>query len=129
LWHLFRRDCHAVRVAVLATVVLVAVSAALNPGLWADWLTFVARNGSLADPPLPLLPVPFPLRVLAAVGVVLWGARHDEPWFVPIAAGLTVPAPYGLSFLTFWTGSIALAGRDGKGHTSAEDAQVVASST
>ena len=124
LWHVVRGEWHAVRIAALATALVVVVSVALNPALWAEWVVFVARNGSLADPPLPLFPVPFLVRVVIAAGIVVWGARNDEPWLVPIAAGLAVPALYGLSFLVFWTGAITLLQRDRRGHSSADDADV-----
>jgi hypothetical protein len=39
----------------------------------------------------------FPLRVIAAVVIVAWGARTNRPWVVAIAGGLALPALYGFA--------------------------------
>jgi hypothetical protein len=54
------------------------------------------RSGTWASIPIPLW-----LRLSAAVALVVWGARTDRPWTVPIASMLALPAVWygGLSML------------------------------
>src|SRR5207244_11938079 len=56
----------------------------------------------LSDPPQPLFPIPFGLRLAIAAILLLWGARTNRAWTVPIAAGWAIPALYGMAFLPFW---------------------------
>jgi hypothetical protein len=39
----------------------------------------------------------YPLRVIAGVLIVAWGARTNRRWPVAIAAGIALPALYGLA--------------------------------
>jgi hypothetical protein len=108
LWHVVRGEWRAARMAALTTVLIVGVSVALGPRLWVDWVGFVANNYTLANPPQPLFPVPFGVRLITAGALVAWGARTDRAWTIPVAAGWAVPALYGLGFLPFWTASLRL---------------------
>lgn len=105
LWHVFRGEWRAVFMAAGATALVVAISFAFAPRMWADWIGFVGRNYTFADPPVPLFPVPFGVRILSAAALVAWGARTDRRWAVPIAAGWALPALYGFGFLPFWIGA------------------------
>ncbi len=101
-WNIFRGEWRAVFTAAVATAAVVAISFAIAPSMWADWIAFVARNYTFANPPDPLFPVPFWIRALTALALVAWGARTDRRWTVPIAAGWALPALYGFGFLPFW---------------------------
>jgi hypothetical protein len=46
------------------------------------------------------VPVPLAIRLPAAVAIVVWGARTDRRWTVPIAAMLALPA--------LWFGGLAM---------------------
>ena len=73
-----------------------------EPGLWFEFIDFVRRNGTMADPPMEAFFVPFGIRLATAVPLLVWGARTNRPWTVPVACGWSLPALYGLGFLPFW---------------------------
>ncbi len=100
LWFAVRREWRSLFVALAATAAIVAVSAGLMPAAWRQWLDVVVANagrgGTWASVPLPLL-----IRLPAAVVLVIWGARTDRRWTVPVASMLALPALWygGLSML------------------------------
>lgn len=108
LWPLFKRDRSAICVGVLATICVTLVSFVAAPGLWLDFLGFVGRNALMADPPLPIFPIPFGMRLAGAVVLIAWGSRSNHPWTVPIAAGMSLPVVWGLGFLPFFVAATRL---------------------
>ena len=83
-------------------MLLVGVSFVLAPNLWFDFVAFAMRNGTMADPPIPQFPVPFGIRLATAVPVLVWGARTNRPWVVPLVVGWSLPAVHTAGFLPFW---------------------------
>jgi hypothetical protein len=100
LWFAVRREWRSLGIAFGATVAVAVVSYTMMPWAWAEWvsvLTNVAgRNGTWAAVPIPLL-----VRLPVAVAIVVWGARTDRRWAVPVASMLALPALWygGLSML------------------------------
>jgi len=43
-----------------------------------------------------------------SAGLVIWGARTNRIWTVPVAAGWAIPALYMWSFLPIWLGVIGV---------------------
>ena len=84
------------------TAAIALVSFVLMPDQWRTWVDVVIRNamagksGTWAAVPIPLW-----IRLPFAVAVVVWGARADRRWTVPVAAMLALPAVWygGLSML------------------------------
>ena len=101
LWLVFRREWMAAGVAAGATLLIVAVSFVAAPSLWLEFIGFVVRNASMADSPLPMFAIPFPVRLGIAAALIAWGAPRNHRWVVPIASGLAIPALWGLGFLPF----------------------------
>lgn len=83
LWFAVRREWRNLAIALGATLAIVAVSALIAPSLWVEWFGFLAGNVEQAD---AIKVLPLPVRVAAAIGLVVWGARTDRPWVVPLAA-------------------------------------------
>ena len=100
LWFAVRGEWRNLAIALGATVAVMAVSWTMMPWAWSEWvsvLTNVAgRNGTWAAVPIPLL-----IRLPFAVAIVVWGARTDRRWAVPVAAMLALPALWygGLTML------------------------------
>jgi hypothetical protein len=102
LWFAVRREWRSLGIALGATALIVLVSFVTVPDQWRDWIDVVLRNvaagksGTWASVPLPLW-----IRLPFAIALVVWGARTDRRWTVPVAAMLALPALWygGLSML------------------------------
>src|SRR5688500_986789 len=92
LWFVVRGEWRPLFIALGATALIVAVSFATMPDAWVQWvgvLTRVAgRDGTWAA-----VPIPFLVRLPFAVALVVWGARTNRRWTVPVAG---MPAPPAL---------------------------------
>ena len=106
LWFVVRREWRQLGIALGATVLVIAASSIFMPRAWLDWFNLLTslpgRDGTWAAVPIPLV-VRFPV----AVAVVVWGARSNRRWTVPVAAMLALPALWYGS-LTMLLGAIAL---------------------
>lgn len=90
LWPLARgRSREVVRVAALIAVLSTA-SFAFSPSWWFGWFDLLFRSLSVADP--WVLPVPLVVRLPAALALVIWAARSNRAWLVPLAILLGLPA-------------------------------------
>jgi hypothetical protein len=102
LWFVVRREWRSLGVALGATAALAGVSYAIAPALWTEWLAVLrtTQAGEVrASTPFDF--VPLPIRVVVAAGLVVWAARKDRTWIVPVAATLALPVVYlnGLAML------------------------------
>jgi hypothetical protein len=83
VWHLVRLEWRAVAIAVGTTAAIVAVSFALSPSAWIDWISFLSTERGQSQLLLP--------RLAAAGLLVMWGARTDRAWTIAIAGWLALP--------------------------------------
>ncbi len=101
LWFAVRREWQSLAVALGATAAIALVSVVLLPDQWRTWVDVVIRNvaagkgGTWASVPVPLW-----IRMPLAVALVVWGARTDRRWTVPVASMLALPA--------LWYGGISM---------------------
>ena len=99
LWFAVRGEWRSVAIALGATAVIAAVSYVTIPDGWPRWFEVIVANagkgGTWASVPIPLL-----VRLPAAVALVVWGARTDRRWTVPVASMLALPA--------LWYGGISM---------------------
>ncbi len=90
LWFLVRREWRSLAIALGATAAVVAVSFVLAPSLWSEWISALRTNaGTSYD--WPLLPIPLRIRLVGAALLIIWGARTDRRWTVPLGATLALP--------------------------------------
>jgi hypothetical protein len=102
LWFAVRREWRSLAFALGATAAIALVSFVILPNQWRDWADVVIRNalagksGTWASVPIPLW-----IRLPFAIAIVVWGARTDRRWTVPVGAMLALPALWygGLSML------------------------------
>lgn len=82
-WFAVRREWRALATAVAAIVTVVAVSVALSPGAWSDWIAFIIASRGQGE----LLWV----RVLVGVALVGFGGLTDRRWLVPVGVFISLP--------------------------------------
>jgi Glycosyltransferase family 87 len=90
LWFAVRRQWRGLLVALGSTGAIVAVSFALAPPLWFDWLESLRVNSGTSYE-WPLLPVPLVVRMALAAALIAWGAHTDRRWTVPLGATMALP--------------------------------------
>lgn len=90
-WFAVRREWRSLAIALGVTGAIVTVSLAVDGSLWADWLGFLGRAGGGATVAQFEIGLPLWLRLPAALGLVVWGARTGRRWTVPLAATLGLP--------------------------------------
>jgi hypothetical protein len=90
VWFAVRREWRSLAIALGATALIVAVSFALAPRFWFDWVDVLTKNQG-ATVSLPVLPGPLWLRVAIAALLVAWGARTNRRWTVPVGASIAIP--------------------------------------
>lgn len=113
LWFAVRREWRSLAVALGVTAVVVVVSFALAPGLWLDWIGLLVREAT--SPPRrewEVVMLPLPWRLAAAALIVVWGARHDRRWTVPIGVFLALPVTW-YPALSILVGILPLVSRKG----------------
>ena len=92
-WYALRREWRRLALAIGATAVVAAVSFAVAPQLWFDWIALLrtaAGTDTLSKE--PVLRLPLAIRLVPAVALVAWGALTDRYWVIPIGAMLALPA-------------------------------------
>jgi hypothetical protein len=109
LWFAVRGEWRKLAIALGTTAAIAGVSFLIDPGAWGEWIRFITAN--VATPsPVPVVPIPAWVRFPVAIALIVWGARTDRPWTLPIACGIASFALYEWSFLTIWLGVFAFAG-------------------
>jgi len=99
LWFAVRGEWRSLGIAIGATAVVVAASALIMPGAWVEWLELLVRLAG-RDGTWAAVPIPFLVRLPIAIAVVIWGARTDRRWTVPVAGMIALPA--------LWYGSLTM---------------------
>ncbi len=99
LWFAVRREWRYLGIALAATAFVAGASALTMPLAWQEWMQVLTANagrgGTWAAVPIALW-----IRLPMAVVLVVWGARTDRRWTVPVASMLALPA--------LWFGSLSM---------------------
>jgi hypothetical protein len=101
LWPLLKRDWRGVATGLILTALFVSISFAATPHHWSEWIGWMAssidRSGDRAG--LPQI-----VRLLIAVVVIVYAARTDRVWVVPLGAAIAAPEGGGhwLLLLAMW---------------------------
>src|SRR5439155_9036139 len=98
LWFAARREWRNLAIALGATAVLVAVSLAFDFRLWQQWIERDLLVSFQQPPSQPQIAIPLLLRLPAAAALVIWGARTDRKWTVPLAAAIAMPVLWIAAF-------------------------------
>jgi glycosyl transferase family 87 len=96
LWFAARREWRSLAIALGATAAVALVSFVLAPNLWLEFRDAITAQASAAiDVPPLALQVSLPIRLVLAAILVVFAARTDRAWLVPIAATIGAPAIWG----------------------------------
>lgn len=100
LWFAVRREWRALGIAIGATVLVAAVSFVLAPGWWFEFRdAMTVQAGAAIDVPPLAVQISLPIRLVAAALLVVYAARTDRAWLVPVAATIAAPALWGNVFV------------------------------
>ncbi|HEY6568712.1 MAG TPA: glycosyltransferase family 87 protein [Candidatus Limnocylindrales bacterium] len=102
LWFAARREWRALAIALGTTAVIAAVSFVISPDAWRDWLALLRHDGGTQSSTLLV-------RLAIAAVIVVWGARTERRWTVPLAAMLALPVVWMDSF-SMLLGCVAVSG-------------------
>jgi len=91
LWFAARREWRSLAIALGTIAAVMAASAIIDPQAWRGWLTMLLRLQFPSSDSLLYLPLPLWIRLPLVAAFVVWGARTDRRWTVPIAAMLALP--------------------------------------
>lgn len=92
-WFAFRGEWRSLAIALGATAAVTAVSFALAPNWWSEFINAMTVQAPAAlNVPPAAIPIPLPIRLVVALIVVGYGARTDRAWLVPVAATVAAPA-------------------------------------
>jgi hypothetical protein len=89
LWFAVRREWRQLVIALGVTAAAALAVLLLAPHYWTGFVAATLSNIGL--PQHFSVPPPLPFRLPLAVILVIWGARTNRPWTVPIAATLALP--------------------------------------
>lgn len=93
LWFVARREWRNLAIALAVTGAITLVSFLYAPGDWFDWAAFLIASTD-HEFPLWVVPISLPVRLAMSAVLIIWGARTDRPWVLPIAVGWAIPMPY-----------------------------------
>lgn len=99
VWFLVRREWLNFGLAVAATLAIIVVTALIAPGLWADWFRLLTSSTGSSTVP-GSVPIPLLARLPLAIAVIVYAARRDQRWLLPVGVLLAMPV--------IWWGSLAL---------------------
>ena len=101
LWFAVRREWRSLAIALGTTAAIAVVSFVVLPDQWRAWIDVMIRNATAGrGGTWASVPIPLGIRLPAAVALVVWGARTDRRWTVPVASMLALPA--------LWYGGISM---------------------
>ena len=100
LWFAARREWRSLGIALAATAGIVGLSAIVDPAAWRGWLAMLLRLHFPNSEVLTYLPIPLWVRLPIVAALVVWGARTNRRWTLPIGVMLALP--------TVWLNSPAI---------------------
>jgi hypothetical protein len=91
LWFVLRREWRKAAIPIAIAAALSVGSFLFNQRVWFEWIQWLRDN-----PPVGEWPYPYPLwaRLPFSVALIIWGARTNRPWTVPVASALALPRLY-----------------------------------
>lgn len=99
VWFALRGEWSAVAKAAATTVAVTGASYVVAPGLWNAWFSFLVDQSQISGGAIGYDFIPGPLyRIPVALALVVWGARRNHVWLLPVAMVLATPFVWNGSF-------------------------------
>lgn len=100
LWYVVRREWGGLAVALGATAGISLATMVVLPNQWLLWAQFLVSNPSPSTSTFHIT-LALPIRLVAAALIVVWGARTNRRWTVPVSAVIALPVMWinGLAVL------------------------------
>ena len=91
LWFAARAEWRSFGVALGATAAVVGASMAIDPRAWIGWIEMLLRFEAPTAANGVFLPVPLWVRLPLVALLIVWGARTDRRWTLPIGVTFAMP--------------------------------------
>jgi hypothetical protein len=91
LWFAARREWRSFSIALGATLAVAGVSFVLDPAAWFGWFGMLARMQFPTPGAGMYLPVPVWVRLPIVAVLIVWGARTNRRWVLPIGICMSLP--------------------------------------
>jgi len=91
LWYAARGEWRSFGMALGATAAVVGASMAVDPRAWLGWFEMLLRFEAPTSANGVFLPVPLWVRLPLVAALIVWGARTDRRWALPIGMTFALP--------------------------------------
>ena len=91
LWFAARGEWRSFAIALGTTACVVVVSFAVAPAAWAGWIEMLVRFQLPTPASGVFLPIPMGVRLPLVAALVVWAARTDRRWLLPVAVTFSLP--------------------------------------
>ena len=91
LWYAARGEWRSVWVAIAATAAVVSISMAIDPRAWLSWLEMLLRFDLPTRADGVYLPVPLWVRLPLVALLIVWAARTNRRWLLPVGVCFSLP--------------------------------------
>jgi hypothetical protein len=91
LWFAARREWRSLGIALAATLVVTGLSFAIDPGAWLGWFAMLGRMEFPTPGDGVFLPIPVWIRLPLMALLIVWGARSNRRWVLPVAVCFSLP--------------------------------------
>jgi hypothetical protein len=91
LWFAARREWRSLGIALAATLLVTGLSFAIDPGAWLGWFAMLGRMEFPTPGDGVFLPIPVWIRLPLMAILILWGARSNRRWVLPVAVCFSLP--------------------------------------
>ena len=106
-WYVVRGEWRTLALSLAAAAAVAAFSFVFSPSQWFQWVDWTIKNVNTPSP-IVLEPIPFFVRLPMSLVLLIWGARTNRAWVVPIAVGWGTPALYLGTYPSIWIAAIPL---------------------
>lgn len=91
LWFAARGEWRSLGIALAATAGVVGLSMAIDPRAWIGWIEMLIRFETPTAANGVFLPVPLWIRLPLVALLIVWGARTNRRWVLPIGVAFALP--------------------------------------